>query len=123
MGLSRVALNTINKKQGEKMNKKLYYQIIIDDFKNNGCSEAEKNSLIQFFRSLIKNMAISHAHESHYKLEDFSSSKNSGVDGFSLVMKRTDLENSEYFVGEFKSGEKYLEVTAYLMEDLPPEIL
>jgi hypothetical protein len=105
------------------MSKKLYYQIIIDDFKNNGCSEAEKNALIQFFRSLIKNMAISHARESHYELEDFSSSKNSGIDKFSLVMKRTQLDTAEYFVGEFKSGEKYLEVTAYLMEDLPPDNL
>ena len=95
----------------------LYYKVIIDDFKNNGCSEEEKSSLIEVFKSIPKTMSISLARESNYDLKDFYNSKNRGIDKFTLISKRSTLEDSEYFTGQFKSGKKQLEVTAYLIED------
>ena len=95
--------------------RKLYYQVIIDDFKNNGCSKKEEQALIEVFKSTTKRMSISLARESHYNLGDYDNSKDRGIDQFTLIAKRSILENCEYFTGEFKSDKKQLEVTAYLM--------
>lgn len=99
------------------MQRKLCSEIIIDDFKNTGCSESEIQEFLGIFNEIPKTMSISLARESNYELKDFYNSKNRGINNFSLTIKRTTLEDSEHFIGKFKSGEKQLEVEAFLIMD------
>tara|TARA_Y100000389_G_C17341910_1_gene453810 strand:+ start:110 stop:310 length:201 start_codon:yes stop_codon:yes gene_type:complete len=58
-------------------------------------SDLEVETFLKIFKSIPKSMSTSLARESHYNLKDFYNSKSRGIDKFSLVAKRSNLEDSE----------------------------
>lgn len=93
---------------------KLFYKAIIEDIQNDKCTEQEIEKLLDVYASTVKRVATTLAHKAWFELSDFHGARESGISGFSLMIERKKLADTEYFVGTFENGSKSLKVMAVL---------
>jgi hypothetical protein len=94
---------------------KQFYKVMIDDILNNGCTDIEVEELTNIFIYTVKKTATTLARESLYDLADFASTKENGIDNFSLlVFRNKGFALGESWSGVFKCGNKQLDIMATL---------
>ncbi|WP_439271847.1 hypothetical protein [Pseudochrobactrum sp. HB0163] len=96
---------------------KLFYKAMIEDIQNDKCTDAELEALVSAFEYSIKRMANTLARKAWYELKDYATSKQHGIEGFTLVIERKKILGQEQWYGIFESGSKNLKVIATLEKD------
>ena len=91
-----------------------FKQAIIDDVTPNGINEALQDSLLDLFEHIMKKVATAKTREAKFEASDFSTARESGCGGFTLLMKRIFPNSSQEWLGLFQRGEQQLEVIGHL---------
>jgi hypothetical protein len=94
-----------------------YYKAMIEDVRNEKCSDSEIEGLLDVYASAVKQMATTSAIRSWFELEDFASAKSRGVNRFTLMLERRQVAGQEQWYGTFENGRKNLKVMATLERD------
>lgn len=97
--------------------KKLFYKAMIEDIQNDKCTDAELEALLDAFEYTVKKMATTLARRSWYALEDYATSKQRGINRFTLTLERKNITGQEQWHGTFEYGSKKLKVIATLERD------
>ena len=93
---------------------KLFYKAMIEDIRNEKCSEADMSALLDAFAYTVKKMATTLARKSWYALEDYTTAKQHGIDRFTLMLERKNVNGQEQWHGTFEYGSKNLTVIGTL---------
>ena len=93
---------------------KLFYKAMIEDIRNEKCSKAEMSALLDAFAYTVKKMATTLARKSWFELKDYATSKRNGIDQFTLMLERKDVNGQEQWHGTFEHGNKNLTVIGTL---------
>lgn len=96
---------------------KLFYKAMIEDIQNDKCTDAEIESLLDVFASIVKRSATTLARKSWFVLSDFADSKKHGIDRFTLMLECREVSGQEQWWGTFEYGSKKLKVIAALEKD------
>lgn len=96
---------------------KLHYHGFIEDVRNERCTDAEIESLIDVFEYTVKRMATTLARKSWFELQDFRTAKERGVDRFTLTLERREVSGQEQWYGDFEYGTRKLKVIGSLKRD------
>ena len=92
----------------------LFYKAMIEDIRNDKCSDAELEALLDAYEYTIKKMAATLARKAWYELKDYATSKQHGIDQFTLMIERKKILGQEQWHGIFESGSKNLKIIATL---------
>lgn len=100
---------------------KLYYKAMIEDVQNDPkggasqkCTDAELEALLNAFEYTVKKMATTLARKAWYALEDYATSKQYGIDRFTLMIERKEVLGQEQWHGVFEYGSKNLKIIGTL---------
>lgn len=93
---------------------KLFYKAMIEDVQNDRCSDAEIENLLDVYESTVKRIATTLARRSWFELTDFATTKQRGIDRFTLMIERRHISGQEQWWGTFEYGSKKLKVIATL---------
>ena len=93
---------------------KLFYKAIIEDVQNKKCTLAEQEALLNVFEYTLKKMASTLARKAWFELEDYATSKQYGIDRFTLMIERKEVLGQEQWHGFFEHGSKNLKVIGTL---------
>lgn len=93
---------------------KLFYEAMIEDIQNDKCTDAELEALLDAFEYTVKKIATTLARKSWYALEDYATSKQRGIDSFTLTLERKDVLGQEQWHGTFEYGSKKLKIIGTL---------
>lgn len=93
---------------------KLFYKAMIEDIQNDKCTDAELEALLDAFEYTVKKMATTLARKSWYALEDYATSKQRGIDSFTLMLERRNVNLQEQWHGTFEYGSKNLKIIGTL---------
>ncbi len=93
---------------------KLFYKAMIEDIRNEKCSEAEMSALLDAFAYMVKKMATTLARKSWFELKDYATTKRNRIDGFTLMLERKNVNEQEQWHGSFEYGSKNLTVIGTL---------
>lgn len=97
---------------------KRFYRVIIEDVANVECTENEQKALLDVFEYTIKKMATTLARKSWYVLEDYATTKQSGIEHFTLMIERKEILylglGQDQWHGVFEYENKRLEVIGTL---------
>ena len=96
---------------------KLFYKAMIEDIQNDKCTDAELEALLDAFEYTVKKMATTLARRSWHELKDYATSKQRGINRFTLMLERTDVFGQEQWHGKFEYGSKKLKIIATLEAD------
>lgn len=96
---------------------RLFGKILIEDFQNEKCSDAELEALLDTFEYTVKKMATTLARESYYILKDYTTSRQRGIEGFTLTLERKNVTDHEQWHGVFEYGDKNLMVIGTFQEN------
>ncbi|MDD3028848.1 MAG: hypothetical protein PHS57_01000 [Alphaproteobacteria bacterium] len=99
------------------MNRKIDWIPTVDDVQNNGCSDLEREVLLDIFESKTKQMACTSLDVGTYRSLDncFVAQKNN-VKGFNLTMERYSNAGFEQWIGLFEAEGKKMRVFGMLVE-------
>lgn len=92
---------------------KLCYKAMIEDVKNEKCTDAEMEALLDAFEYTIKRMT-SLANKAWYDLKDYVTSKQKGIDQFTLIVERKNVLGQRQWHGVFEHDNKRLSVIGTL---------
>jgi len=93
---------------------KLHYKAMIEDVRNDKCTDAELEALLDAFEYATKHMATTLARRAWFELKDFRTAKQRGIDRFTLTLERREVCKQEQWWGEFEYGSKRLKVIGTL---------
>ena len=100
---------------------KLHYKAMIEDIQNDPkgsaskkCTDAELEALLDAFEYTVKKMATTLARKSWHALEDYATSKQRGIDRFTLMLERKNISGQEQWHGTFEYGSKNLKIIGTL---------
>lgn len=93
---------------------KLFYKAMIEDIQNDKCSDEELSALVGVFEHTVRKMAITLARKAWYELKDYANAKHHGIDRFTLMLERKDINGQEQWHGIFKYGNKNLKIIGTL---------
>lgn len=93
---------------------KLNYKAFIEDIRNDKCTDAEIENLLDIFEYAVKHTATTLASKAWFELKDFSTAKQRGVEGFTLTLERKNIDGQEQWYGDFEYGTKNLKVIGSL---------
>ncbi|UXN07499.1 hypothetical protein [Bartonella sp. HY761] len=96
---------------------KLFWKAVINDVQNTACAPYEVEALLDSFEYTMKTMATTLARKAWYDLADYGTAKQSGIDGFTLMLERIKVLDTYQWVGNFENGNKKLEVIGMLEKD------
>ena len=96
---------------------KLNYKAFIEDIRNDKCTDAEIENLLDIFEYAVKHTATTLARKAWFELKDFSTAKQRGVEGFTLTLERKNIDGQEQWYGDFEYGSKNLKVIGSLERD------
>ncbi len=94
--------------------RKLFYKAMIEDIQNEKCTDAELEALVGAFEHTVKRMATTLARKAWYALEDYATSKQNGIDRFTLMIERKNVLGQEQWHGTFEYGSKNLKIIGTL---------
>ena len=87
---------------------------MIEDIKNDKCTEAETEALLDIFTYTTKNLNVRYVEVSPrkawYHLEDYATTAQRGIDRFTLMVELKNINGQEQWWGVFKHGKKTLKV-------------
>jgi len=90
------------------MKNRLIYKGLIEDVRNEKCSDLEIEKLLDVFEEAVKSMAETPAKKSFYDLKDFKETARAGLNLFTLTLEREPIKNYEKYTGHFECGKKNL---------------
>jgi len=93
---------------------KLFYKAMIEDIQSEKCTDSEIEALLAAFDYTVKRTATTLARKACFALEDYATSKERGIDRFTLILERRDVKGQEQWWGSFEYGGKKLKVIATL---------
>ena len=93
---------------------KIFYKGMIEDVKNDKCTDVEMEQLLNVFEYTVKRMATTLARKAWYSLEDYATAKQHGIDRFTLMIERREVLGQEQWHGVFEYGIKKLQVVGTL---------
>lgn len=96
---------------------KMYYKGIIEDVRNNACTEQELEILIHIFTNTVKKTAAALAKKAWFDLRDFHGTRESGIHNFTLCLDREDHKGKDHWRGTFENNDKKLIVFGHLTKD------
>lgn len=99
------------------MNRKEFWIPTVDDVQNEGCSDLEREVLLDIFESRMRAMACTTLDKGIYNsIDNFSLADRNGVKGFSLTMERYPHAGFEQWIGVFEAEAKRMKVFGTLVE-------
>lgn len=93
---------------------KLFYKAMIEDVQNDKCTDKELEALLDAFEYTVKKMATTLARKAWFALEDYATSKQRGIDRFTLTLYKETVNGQEQWQGTFEYGSKRLKIIATL---------
>jgi hypothetical protein len=87
---------------------------VIEDIQASNVSDVEQTWLVEIFRITMGTMAPTLIREAHFELADFAMARGSGLEPYSLTLKRTRMAGRELWIGVFEYGNKRLQVMGSL---------
>lgn len=93
---------------------KLHTRMIAEDVVNDRCSDAELEALYSAFEYTVKRFATTLARKAWFELSDFATSKQRGIENFSLMIERKTTDGQDMYFGTFKDCHKNLRILASL---------
>jgi len=99
------------------MGKKEFWKPIIDDVQNEGCSDIERERLLDMFELLMREMADTRLRKGWYDLSDFRYAEEKGISGFNVMLERYPDAGFEQWIGVFESSGKKMRVFGTLSPD------
>ena len=93
---------------------KLFSKVVIEDFRNAGCTDREVEILLDIYSRTVKRMATTLTRKAYYELIDFKNSDE--VNSFSLKIEKENAISDRY-IGIFKDGLRTLKVMTVLEQD------
>ena len=90
----------------------LIYKGIVEDIRNDKCSDSEIKKLLEIFTIAIGYFEPDLNEKSWDNLKDFSGSYQYEVANFSLKISRKKKDGIFHYIGEFKSDSKNLKIFA-----------
>ena len=90
----------------------LIYQGIVEDIRNDKCSDSEIEQLLEVFTIAIGYFTNDLSEKYWENLNDFSDSDNSEISNFSLKIHKKPKGSVFQYVGEFKADTKNLKIFA-----------
>jgi len=93
---------------------KLYYRAMIEDVRNDKCTDTELEALLDAFEYATKHTATTLARTAWFELKDFGTAKQRGIDRFNLTLERKEVNGHEQWWGSFEYGSKKLKVIGTL---------
>lgn len=99
------------------MNRKMDWIPSVDDVQNNGCSDLEREVLLNIFEYQMKQMACTALDIGIYRsLDDFFLAQKNNIKGFGLTMERYAQAGFEQWIGVFEAEGKKMRVFGMLVE-------
>lgn len=99
------------------MNRKMDWIPSVDDVQNDGCSDVEREVLLNIFERQMKEMACTALDTGIYRsLDGFFLTKKYDIKGFSLTMERYSNAGFEQWIGVFEATGKKMRVFGMLVE-------
>jgi len=96
---------------------KIFYKAMIEDVQNEKCSDSELEALLDAFQQTVKHIATTPARKAWFELKDYSTSKQRGIDRFTLLLERRNINGHEQWWGTFEYGGKNLKVIGTLEKE------
>lgn len=96
---------------------KLHYKAIIEDVQNEKCTDRELEALLDIFEYTIKRTATTLARKAWFDLNDFTTAKEHGINGFTLMLEKYTQAGAEQWKGTFEKSGKKLKVLGTLERD------
>ena len=90
----------------------LIYQGIVEDVRNDKCSDNETLKLLETYTRAISHFTDDTSEKYWENLNDFFDSDNSGISNFSLKIHKNPKGSVFQYVGEFKADTKNLKIFA-----------
>lgn len=78
---------------------KLVYKAMIEDMQNDKCTDREIEALVDVFTRIIRKAATTLARKSWFELKDFATSKEMGINHFTLMLERKKVIDQEQWWG------------------------
>ncbi len=99
------------------MNRKEFWIPTVDDVQNEGCSELEREVLLDIFESKMKEMACTALDKGVYQsIDTFFLAQKNEVKGFALTMERYPHAGFEQWIGVFEADAKRMRAFGTLVE-------
>lgn len=96
---------------------KIFYKAMIEDIQNEKCTDAELEALLDAFAYSVKKTATTLARKAWFELTDYTTAKQHGIDRFTLMLERRNVNGQEQWHGTFEYGSKNLKVIGTLEKD------
>jgi hypothetical protein len=87
---------------------------IIDDVIARNIDDDLKNKLLDLFESAMKSVATTLVREAKFDTTDFSTAKERGCEGFTLLLSRALVDSRDGWFGAFQRGDQRLDVIGHL---------
>ena len=87
---------------------------IIDDVIARNIDVDLKDKLLDLFESAMKSVATTLVREAKFDTTDFSTAKELGCDGFTLLLSRALADSRDSWFGAFQRGDQRLDVIGHL---------
>jgi hypothetical protein len=87
---------------------------IIDDVIARNIDVDLKDKLLDLFESAMKSVATTLVREAKFDTTDFSTAKEHGCEGFTLLMSRAVADSRDGWFGAFRRGDQRLDVIGHL---------
>ena len=93
---------------------KLTYKAMIEDIQNDRCTDAELEALLDTFETTVKRTATTLARKAWFNLADCATARHRGIDRFTLMLERQNVDGQEQWWGSFEGIGKMLKVIGTL---------
>ena len=87
---------------------------IIDDVIARNIDVDLKEKLLDLFESAMKSVATTLVREAKFNTTDFSTAKERGCEGFTLLLSRVHADSRDGWFGAFQRGDQRLDVIGHL---------
>lgn len=91
-----------------------FKKAIIDDFIARNIDVDLQDKLLDLFESAMKSVATTLVREAKFDTTDFSSAKERGCEGFTLLMRRARADLRDSWFGTFQRGDECIDVIGHL---------
>jgi hypothetical protein len=91
-----------------------FKKAIIDDIIARNIEVDLQDKLLDLFESAMKSVATTLVREAKFDTTDFSSAKERGCEGFTLLMRRACADLRDSWFGTFQRGDECIDVIGHL---------
>ncbi len=91
-----------------------FKKAVIDDVSARSIDESLQANLLDLFEYAMKTVATTLVREAKFDTSDFSTAKERGCEGFTLLISRARTHSRNEWFGAFQRGEQRLDVIGHL---------